>query len=63
VKIAKKIKTFQISIQPQEDCCTLFTPKHSSAKANLQNIKKLEKKIDFKKEIKAVLKETKRERF
>jgi thiamine biosynthesis protein ThiI len=63
VKIAKKIKTFQISIQPQEDCCTLFTPKHSSAKANLRNIKKLEKKIDFKKEIKAVLKETKRELF
>jgi len=63
VKIAKKIKTFQTSIQPQEDCCTLFTPKHSSAKANLRNIKKLEKKIDFKKEIKAVLKETKRELF
>jgi len=63
VKIAKKIKTFPISIQPQEDCCTLFTPKHSSAKANPETIKKLEKKIDFKKEIKEVLKETKREFF
>jgi len=63
VKIAKKIKTFSISIQPQEDCCSLFIPKHSSAKANLVMIRKLEKKINFKKEIKEILKKTKKESF
>lgn len=28
IKLAKKIKTYEISILPYEDCCTLFIPKH-----------------------------------
>ncbi|MGB9598257.1 MAG: tRNA uracil 4-sulfurtransferase ThiI [Minisyncoccales bacterium] len=63
VKMAKEIKTFPISIQAQEDCCTLFTPRHSSAKVNLSIIKRLEKKIDLKREIKEILKKTKKEIF
>ena len=28
VRISRKIEAFDISIQPYEDCCTVFTPKH-----------------------------------
>jgi len=43
--LAKQIKTFEISIQPQEDCCTLFVPKHQTADAKIEIIKKLEKNL------------------
>ncbi|KPJ57343.1 hypothetical protein AMJ49_01980 [Parcubacteria bacterium DG_74_2] len=58
IKLAKKIKTFQISIKPQEDCCTLFTPKHATAAGNLEIIKKLEKKLNTGKMIKKAIDET-----
>jgi thiamine biosynthesis protein ThiI len=58
IKIAKKIGTFEISILPQEDCCSLFVPKHATAKGNLEKIKKLEKKIDLNKIIKETIKGT-----
>lgn len=61
IKIAQKIKTFSISIKPQEDCCTLFTPKKATAKANLKIIKTLEKKLKIKKEIQEAIKNTKEE--
>ena len=35
VRIARKIDTFDISIQPYEDCCTVFTPKHPRTKPPL----------------------------
>jgi thiamine biosynthesis protein ThiI len=52
INLAKKIGTYQISILPQEDCCTLFTPKHASAKGNLKEIEKIEKSLNLKKLIK-----------
>jgi tRNA uracil 4-sulfurtransferase len=54
IKLAKKIKTFEISIKPQEDCCTLFTPKHASAGADLKEIEKIEKQLNLDKLIKQV---------
>ncbi|MEM5791081.1 MAG: tRNA uracil 4-sulfurtransferase ThiI [Candidatus Aenigmatarchaeota archaeon] len=57
IKIAKKIKTYEISIKPQEDCCTLFVPKHPTTKAKLEVIKKLEKKIEIEKLIDKATKE------
>ncbi|MBC7073858.1 tRNA 4-thiouridine(8) synthase ThiI [Candidatus Parcubacteria bacterium] len=57
INLAKKIKTYQISIKPQEDCCTLFTPKHATAKGNLKEIEKMEKKLNLKKLISQALKE------
>lgn len=47
IKIAEDIGTFNISIKPQEDCCTLFVPKHQTAHGNLETIKKLENKLDL----------------
>lgn len=46
ISIAKEINTYNISIQPQEDCCTLFTPKHPTTKANLNKVLELEKLLD-----------------
>jgi len=56
IEIGKKIGTFAISIKPQEDCCTLFVPKHQTAHGNLKMVKELEKKINSTKFIKDVLK-------
>ena len=55
IKLAKKINTYSISIKPQEDCCTLFTPRHSTALGNLEKIKNLEKSLPLKKLIKKSL--------
>lgn len=52
IKTAKKIGSYQISILPQEDCCSLFTPKHATAQGNLKEIEKIEKNLNFKKLIK-----------
>ena len=50
VDIALKIGTYETSIQPYEDCCTIFVAKHPVTKPNLKVIKhseeNLEEKID-----------------
>lgn len=46
VAIAQKIDTFDISIEPYEDCCTVFTPKHPRTKPNLQDILEAEKALN-----------------
>jgi len=57
IKLAKKIGTYQISIKPQEDCCTLFVPKHQTAQGKIEIIRKLEKELDANKIIREVIKE------
>jgi len=49
ISLARKIDTYDISILPQEDCCTLFVPKHAATSANLAVIKSIEKKARIKK--------------
>ena len=56
VNLAKKIKTFSISIKPQEDCCTLFVLKHQTGFGNIKKIKELEKKLNINKIIKEIFK-------
>ena len=46
VKISRKIGTFDISIQPYEDCCTVFTPRHPVTNPILSNIIAEESKLD-----------------
>ena len=48
VDIAEKIGTFETSIQPFEDCCTIFVAKHPVTKPNLKQIKKSELKLNEK---------------
>ena len=38
VAISRKIDTFDISIQPYEDCCTVFTPKHPRTRPKLDDV-------------------------
>ncbi|MDR0404634.1 MAG: tRNA 4-thiouridine(8) synthase ThiI [Oscillospiraceae bacterium] len=45
IEIAKKIETFNISIEPFEDCCTVFTPKHPNTHPLLGKILEEEKNI------------------
>ena len=47
VTIARKIGTFETSIQPYEDCCTVFTPKHPRTKPELEKVLVQENKLDF----------------
>lgn len=47
ITIARKIGTFETSILPYEDCCTVFTPKHPNTKPVLEKIKKSEGLLDL----------------
>ena len=45
VEISEKIDTYETSILPFEDCCTIFVAKHPVTKPNLNVIKKSEEKL------------------
>ena len=47
IEISKKIDTYDISILPYEDCCTVFVPRHPVINPNLKHIYNEESKIDF----------------
>lgn len=47
VTIARKIGTFETSILPYEDCCTIFTPKHPTTRPTLEKIQRSESRLDF----------------
>ena len=46
VDISQKIGTFETSIQPYEDCCTIFVAKHPVIKPNLERIRKSEESLE-----------------
>ena len=48
VDVALKINTYETSILPYEDCCTIFVAKHPVTKPNLQLIKRSEEKLQEK---------------
>ena len=41
------INTYDISIEPYEDCCSYFVPPHPETKSNLNRIKKMEKSLEM----------------
>lgn len=47
VKKAKAMGTFETSIQPFEDCCTIFTPKNPKTNPRLDKVESFESKVDF----------------
>lgn len=47
VEISRKIDTFDISIEPYEDCCTVFTPKHPKTKPTIEQCIEAEKALDI----------------
>ena len=47
IKISKEIGTYDISIRPFEDCCTIFEPKNPTTSPNMEKIIKIEESFDF----------------
>lgn len=47
VAVSRRIETFDISIEPFEDCCTVFTPKHPKTRPVLEDVVKAQEKFDF----------------
>lgn len=47
IQIARKIGTFDTSILPFEDCCTVFTPKHPKTRPELGKVEDEERKLPF----------------
>ncbi|MEG1633004.1 MAG: tRNA uracil 4-sulfurtransferase ThiI [Oscillospiraceae bacterium] len=46
VRIARRIGTFETSILPYEDCCTVFTPRHPRTKPKLREVEAAEASLD-----------------
>ena len=47
VRIAREIDTFDISIEPYEDCCTVFSPKHPKTRPVLSEVIAAQESFDF----------------
>ena len=47
IRIARKIGTFETSILPYEDCCTVFTPRHPKTHPTLEEIQEAEAVLDI----------------
>jgi len=60
VSLAKSIGTYEISIKPQEDCCTLFAPRRQITAARLDKIKEAEEGLPMKRLVDDALKKAER---
>ena len=58
IDISKKINTYETSILPYEDCCTIFVPKHPVINPRLDKCLAEEKKLDYESMINEIVKET-----
>ena len=47
IDISYKIDTYETSIEPYEDCCTVFTPKHPRTRPVLKYVKEAQEKAGF----------------
>ena len=47
IRISRKIGTFDTSILPYEDCCTVFTPRHPKTKPHVEEVRELESVLDI----------------
>lgn len=46
IAVSRRIDTFDISIQPYEDCCTVFTPRHPRTRPKLEKVLEAEAALD-----------------
>ncbi len=58
VAISRKIDTFDISIEPYEDCCTVFTPKHPRTRPTIAQCEQAEALFDFAPLVEKAVRET-----
>ena len=47
IELACQIGTYETSILPYEDCCTLFLPKHPATRPNLERVREAEEALDI----------------
>ena len=59
IKISRQIDTFDISIEPYEDCCTVFTPKHPKTKPQISVLEQAEQNLDVEALIERAIENTK----
>lgn len=55
IDLARKLETYDISIRPYEDCCTIFAPKNPKTKPSLEKSREYESKFDYESMIKEAL--------
>jgi thiamine biosynthesis protein ThiI len=55
VEVARRIGTYDISILPDQDCCSLFVPKHPETKAHLADIENIEARLNVAEEMNAAM--------
>ena len=63
VDISQDIGTFSTSILPDQDCCTLFVPKHPETKADLDTVLRLEETLSVDEMVKEAVENTERRHF
>ena len=61
ITIARKIDTFETSILPYEDCCTVFTPRHPRTRPTLEQVKEAQALVDWEEMIQKALDNTRYE--
>ena len=47
IEISRKIDTYETSILPFEDCCTVFTPRHPKLRPRLDEVEEIQAEVDF----------------
>jgi tRNA uracil 4-sulfurtransferase len=47
IREARAIGTYEISIEPDQDCCTLFVPKHPETRASAEAVEAAERRLDL----------------
>ena len=60
---AERLGTYPISIVPDEDCCTLFTPRHPLTRARSSHVAKAEQSLPLDRMVEAALAEAVIERY
>ena len=63
VDMSQDIGTFSTSILPDQDCCTLFVPKHPETKADLDTVLRLEETLSVDEMVKEAVENTERRHF
>ena len=63
IEIARKIDTFDTSVLPYEDCCTVFTPRHPKVRPKVEDIEKAQNSFDFEPLIQKAVEETELKTF
>jgi thiamine biosynthesis protein ThiI len=63
IEQARRLRTFETSILPDEDCCTLFVPAHPETRARIEEVEAAEARFDIPRMIDDAVRATEVERF